>query len=73
MKKLVDWSPDSDYETLKMWQNGKEVEHPNFIANGKVYLVRCPKCKKENCAMAVPSGICYWCGYDANKKEGENE
>ena len=25
MSELVDWSPDSEYETLKMWQNNKEV------------------------------------------------
>lgn len=44
----------------------------NFEVNGKTYLVRCPKCEKENYAMAVSSGICAWCGYDANK-EANNE
>ena len=48
----------------------KKLEE-NFTANGKTYLVRCPKCKRENYAMAVSSGVCCWCGYDANKKGGE--
>jgi len=32
-------------------------------------LIRCPKCKRENYALNVASGICTWCGYDVNKKE----
>lgn len=48
----------------------KKLEE-NFEADGKTYLVRCPKCKRENYAMSVSSGICAWCGYDANKEGGE--
>lgn len=40
-----------------------------FYEEGKAYLVRCPKCEKENWAMAVASGQCCWCVYDANKKD----
>lgn len=43
----------------------KEMEE-NFVVNGKTYLVRCPKCGKENHAVRVSSGICAWCGYNAN-------
>lgn len=46
----------------------KKLEE-NFEANGKTYLVRCPKCKRENYAMSVSSGICAWCGYDANEEK----
>jgi len=28
-------------------------------------MTRCPKCKKENYAAAVSSGVCAWCGYKA--------
>lgn len=42
----------------------------NFKSKGKVYLVQCPKCSRENWAGAVISGQCSWCGYDANKDEG---
>ena len=41
----------------------------NFKSKGKVYLVRCPKCDRENWLMAVRHGVCCWCGYDANKDE----
>lgn len=50
-----------------------KVEHPNFIADGKVYLVRCPKCGLENWTPAVAHGICAWCGYNANGGEGDKE
>jgi len=30
--------------------------------DGKLYLKRCFDCGRENYAMAVPSGICAWCG-----------
>lgn len=30
---------------------------------GKLYLVRCPKCKAENYAPSVASGECAWCGW----------
>ena len=34
-------------------------------ADGSIGLTRCPECRTENYAMAVPSGICYACGYRA--------
>jgi ribosomal protein L37E len=40
-----------------------------FIANDRLYLTRCPKCKLENYALNVSSGFCTWCGYDGNKDE----
>lgn len=32
-------------------------------------LIHCPECKLENYVMAVLTGKCQWCGYDANKKK----
>ena len=43
----------------------------NFREDGKAYVVRCPACKRENYAMAVASGICAWCGWEA--EEGEED
>lgn len=40
------------------------VQDDNTIA-----LIRCPSCGKENYAMAVTSGKCAWCGFDANTKQ----
>lgn len=45
----------------------------NFKSGDKVFLVRCPKCGRENWAMAVSSGECCWCGYNANKDEEYKE
>lgn len=39
----------------------------NFTVGGRTYLVRCPKCKRENYAMAVSSGVCAWCGYSPDE------
>lgn len=32
----------------------------------RVRLTRCPECDRVNYAMAVSSGQCAWCGWDAN-------
>lgn len=41
----------------------------------KHYLIRCPKCGRENYLPAVATGICVWCGYDGNggEENGRNE
>jgi ribosomal protein L37E len=31
-----------------------------------LFLVRCPKCKAENYSPNAATGICTWCGFDAN-------
>lgn len=60
----------------------KNIQHknPNFKGkNSNWYLVRCFKCEpenpsgKENKLPAVASGICAWCGDDANDDGGKNE
>ena len=52
---------DNYVKSLKECMHGFQVEN-------NVYLVRCPKCNKENYALCVADGICAWCGYDANKE-----
>lgn len=32
-------------------------------------LVKCPKCGRENYAMAVTTGVCAWCAYDVTKED----
>lgn len=46
-----------------------EGEGHVFFDRGQAFLVRCPKCGRENYSMAVATGVCCWCGYDANLKE----
>ena len=40
-----------------------------FKTSGVLYLVRCPKCEKENYALAVADGQCAWCGYVATEED----
>lgn len=34
--------------------------------DNKLGMLRCFDCGKENYASSVHSGICAWCGFDAN-------
>jgi len=46
-----------------------EDQRENFYDNkGRPFLVRCPKCRKENYAPAVATGKCAWCGWEAPDK-----
>lgn len=54
-------------------ENGVE-----WYADGTILLIRCPKCHRENWALAVAYGRCCWCGYkaepiDKNKEERSEE
>lgn len=40
-------------------------------SGGRKFLVRCPRCSRENWTCAVASGVCCWCGYDANRVEAK--
>lgn len=54
---------------------GKKKDIKKFIIGhawkdkdtGLVFMTRCIQCGRENYAPAVASGVCVWCGYDANK------
>lgn len=35
----------------------------NFEDKGQVFLVRCPRCRKENPTGAVATGKCAFCGW----------
>lgn len=44
--------------------------------DGRLFMVRCPECGKENYAAAVSGGICVWCGCyakDEHLEEGSKE
>ena len=34
-----------------------------FDAQGRLFLVRCVACDRENWSMRVASGMCSWCGW----------
>jgi len=35
----------------------------------KIFMVRCPRCTRENYAPNVASGQCTWCRYKAKEKD----
>ena len=37
--------------------------------DGRLFMVRCPRCEEENYAPAVPSGICVNCGYELKEED----
>ena len=45
----------------------RQEQYPNFMASGKLYLVRCFLCEpvhgQENFAPMVAKGQCAWCGW----------
>lgn len=49
-------------------------QHPNFRNDGKLYLVRCFRCGpahgRENYAMAVANGSCWYCGWHEGAGDG---
>jgi RNase P subunit RPR2 len=50
-------------------KEGSEMMERIWESNGKIYMVYCVKCGRENYAAAVSSGQCAWCGYKATKKD----
>lgn len=43
-----------------------------WYSDGTILLIRCPKCKRENWALAVADGRCCWCGYQPKPISGQN-
>lgn len=41
----------------------KAKDGVEWYADGTILVLRCPKCKRENYALAVADGVCCWCGY----------
>lgn len=50
------------------WKRGKVTMGAGFLLDDQpgIALIRCPECGRENYAMNVLSGICTWCGWNAN-------
>jgi ribosomal protein L37E len=46
--------------------------HGYHTTKDTIHMVRCFECGRENWAMAVASGQCAWCGFNANKEEIKN-
>lgn len=59
---------------------GKKMKN-KWLAEGVEYypetdtilLIRCPKCGRENYALAVAKGICVWCGFNGRELLNEKK
>ena len=55
---------DVSAETVVVRRIVEQIHAPNFRVDGRLFLVRCPYCKRENHGPAVASGQCAWCGWN---------
>lgn len=56
-----------DHDVIRFTNDkGVQVKGDGYIGkeDGRVGLVKCPACCRENYAMSVNSGMCCWCGYN---------
>ena len=66
MKIKISDISDVKYGYENIYIDGKMV---GYIGKNdlKVGMMKCPKCDKENWAMAVAGGSCAWCQFDLKK------
>jgi ribosomal protein L37E len=70
VKMVLELTSDKyDSDNVRFMQGGTQVGFGYRAKNkedAKICLIRCPKCGKENYAMAVTTGSCAWCGFNPN-------
>jgi ribosomal protein L37E len=64
---IIETSPQNDADDVR-WEGTKGYGYRPKEGDRTIGLMRCPKCGAENYSMSVASGICFACGFDANKK-----
>lgn len=52
----------------KTIRKGRGHGYKSSINDKLICMVRCFNCGKENYIPMVSTGLCAWCGHDANKK-----
>lgn len=63
---LTDDKHDSD--NVHWEENGEEKGFGyRGKEDGKIGLIKCPKCDRENYAPNVSLGICTWCGFNVKE------
>ena len=56
----------NEEKVIEAYKKGSTRNGLYLQVDGKYGLIKCPECNQENYALAVNSGICCWCGYNAN-------
>lgn len=65
--KIRKTGPENDSDDVEFTKDGKSIGFGfKSKETGKICLIRCPLCGRENYSMVVSSGDCAWCGYNAN-------
>lgn len=69
-KMVIEKTPeDFDSDVVRFMHNGKQVGHGyKAKRDGRVCIDVCPKCRKENYALAKATGYCAFCRYYANEE-----
>lgn len=68
MKRIIkETSKNHDSNDVWWEHKGVKVGYGYQAKDDKTFgLIRCPECMKENYGLAVSSGVCSWCGFNAN-------
>jgi len=67
MKITISDKPITGHDHLQVFADGRPIGYKGLVS-GKLGLIYCPACDRENYAMNVSSGQCTWCGWDLNKE-----
>ncbi len=55
--------PGHDHRKVEI--NGQHVGFSSLNSD-EIRLEKCFKCSRNNYALSIMSGVCCWCGWDAN-------
>lgn len=69
LKLVVEKTPEDHDSDTVYWENDKGEKFGYGYRgkdSGKIGLIKCPKCNRENYAPNVSTGVCSWCGFYAN-------
>lgn len=66
-------TPDNyDWNHVVWLRNGRAVGSGyQGKSDGRLHVMRCPECSKENYALTVAQGPCAWCGFNPNETVDE--
>ena len=66
--KIIKTPEGHDTNDVRFFYEGKETVGFGYQAKtgGKIGLVKCPNCERENYAANVPSGQCTWCEFNVS-------